>query len=70
MLDHQGQIIFPATMASIPAVISAVILYSLACDAVDVMDDDNLAPAFLTQIQVNIVLIGMVKNVSRADSLG
>ena len=45
MLDHQGQISIPATAARGPVFVSAVVSYSLAYDATDVMDNDNLAPA-------------------------
>ena len=45
MLDHQGQISIPATAARGPIYVSTVISYSLAYDATDVMDDDNLATA-------------------------
>ena len=60
MLDHQGQISIPAIMARGPVFVSAVILYSLAYDVTDVMDDDNLATALLAHIQISIALIGMV----------
>ena len=64
MSDHQVQISIPATAASGPAFISTAILYSLAYDATDVMDDDNLATAFLAQIQINIVMIGTIRKPS------
>ena len=64
MLDHQGQIIIPATVAREPVYVSAVISYSLAFDAADVMDNDNLETALSTQIQISILLIGMVRKPS------
>ena len=63
-LDHQGQIIIPATAARGPVNVNAVILYSLAYDAANVMDHDNHATALSTQIQINKVLISTVKKPS------
>ena len=40
--------------------VSAVFLYSMADDATDVMDNDHLVTALSAQIQLSIVLIGMV----------
>ena len=48
-----------------PILVSAVVLYSLAYDATDVMDNDNLATVLSAQIQVSIVLIGMVRKPSQ-----
>ena len=45
MLDHQGQISIPTTATRGPVFISTVVSYSLAYDAADVMDNDNLAIA-------------------------
>ena len=42
-------------MARGPVFVSAVVLYSLAYDAADVMDNDNLATALEAQIQISIV---------------
>ena len=42
MVDQQGQFIIPATAAKAPVFIFAVVLYLLAFNAIDVMDDDNL----------------------------
>mgnify|MGYP006186246423 CR=1 FL=1 len=64
MLDHQGQISIPATVARGPVFVSAVVSYSLAYDAADVMDNDNLATALSVQIQISLVLIGMVRKPS------
>ena len=64
MLDHQGQISIPTTAARGPVFVSAVVSYSLAYDATDVMDNDNLATALEAQIQISIVLIGMVRKPS------
>ena len=64
MLVHQGQTCIPATAAKGPVYISTVVSYSLASDAADVMDNDNLATALLAQIQISIVLIGTVRKPS------
>ena len=61
MLDLQGQISNPATVARGSVFVITVVSFSLAYDATDVMDDDNLATALSAQMQVTIVLIGMVK---------
>ena len=45
MLDHQGQISIPATVARRPVFVSTVDSYSLAYDATDVIDSDNLVTA-------------------------
>ena len=45
MLDHQGQINIPANAARGPICVSKVISYSLAYDAADAMDNDNLVTA-------------------------
>ena len=42
MLDHQGQISIPTVAAREPVFISTVVSYSLAYDATDVMDNDDL----------------------------
>ena len=52
MSDHQGHISTGDTVARGQVFVSAVIFYSLACDATDVTNDDNLATALLAQIQV------------------
>ena len=69
MLDHQGQISNTAKAAREPICASTVILYSLAYDAIDVLEDDNLAPALSAQIQVNIALIDKKTNIT-TNSLG
>ena len=56
------QISIPVTVAKGPVYDSAVVLSSMAYDATDVMDTDNLATALSAQIQISIALIGMVKN--------
>ena len=61
MLDPQGQTSIPATVAIEPVFVSAVVSYSLAYDAADVMDNDNLATALEAQIQISIALIGTVR---------
>ena len=47
-----------------PVYVSAVISYSLAYNATDAMDNDNIATALSAQIQISIALIGMVKKPS------
>ena len=64
MLDNQGQIGIPATVASGPIFVNAVILFSLAYDATDVMDNDNLETALAAQTQVSIALIDMIRKPS------
>ena len=64
MLDHQGQISIPDTMARGPVYVSTIVSYSLAYDAADVMDNDNLVTALSAQIQISIALIGMVRKPS------
>ena len=61
MLDHQGQISIPATVTRGPVFVSSVILYSLAYDATDAINNHILANALLAQINISIVLISMVK---------
>ena len=63
MIVHQGQISIPATAARGSIFINAVTSYSLAYGAADIMDDDNLA-TLSAQIQVSIVLIGIVRKPS------
>ena len=64
MLNHQGQISIPATAARGPVFVSAVVSYSLAYNAAVAMDNDNLATALEAQIQISMVLIGMVRKPS------
>ena len=64
MSYHRGQISNPATTARLLVFVNAIILYSLAYDAADVMDDDSLATALTDQIQVSTALIGMVRKPS------
>ena len=64
MLDHQGQISIPVTVARGPVFVSTVISYSLAYNAADVMDNKNLATALKAQIQMSLVLIGTVRKPS------
>ena len=47
-----------------PVYVSTVASYSLAYDATDVMDNDNIATALSAQIQTSIALIGMVRKLS------
>ena len=63
MLDYQGQISIPTTARG-SVYVSAVISYSLAYNATDVMDNDNLATALSAQIQNGIVQIGKVRKPS------
>ena len=64
MLDHQGQISIPTTVARGLMFVSTVVSYSLAYDATDVMVNDNLATALEAQIQISIALLGTVKKPS------
>ena len=64
MSDHQGQITIHTTTERGLASVNAFILHSLAYDAIDVMDNDNLATTVSAQIQVSIVLIGIVRKLS------
>ena len=61
MLDHQGQITIPSTVATGQVFIDAVISQSLACDAPFVMDNDNLVTPLEAQSRM---LIGMVRKSS------
>ena len=58
---ERHQISISATVTRGPVSVSTVIYYSLAYNAADVMDNDNLASALTFQILVSIVLIGMVR---------
>ena len=64
MLDHQGQISIPAAVARKPVFVSAAVSHSLAYDATDIMDNDNLTAALESQIQINMPLIDMVRKQS------
>ena len=64
MLNHWGHISIPATATRGPVLVSAVISYSLAYDAIDVIDNDNLATAMSVNICISIALIGMVRKLS------
>ena len=64
MLDHRGQISIPATAARGPVFASAVVSYSLAYDAADFVDNDNLATELEAQIQNSIALIGTIRKPS------
>ena len=61
MSYYQDQFSIHATAASGPVYFFTVILYSLAYDSVDVMDDNNLATVLSAQVQVIMALIGMVR---------
>ena len=56
MLDHHGQISIPATAARRPVFVNAVVSYTLAYDAADVMDNG--------QIQISVALISRVRKPS------
>ena len=58
------QISISATAARGPVFVSTVVSYSLAYDAIGVMDNDSLATALESQIQISIGLIGMVRKPS------
>ena len=64
MLDHQSHVSIPAPVARRPVYVSAVVSYSLAYDAADVMDNDNHANALLIQIQISIKVTGTVRKPS------
>ena len=64
MLDRWGRISIFATVARGQAYVSTVISYSLAYDATDVMDNDNLGTALSAQIQISIVLIAILRKPS------
>ena len=64
MLDHQGQISIPATETRGPVFVSAVVSYSLAYTATDVMDNDNPLIALESQNQISIALIVIVRKPS------
>ena len=51
-------------MARKPVYVQAIISYSLAYDAADVMENDNLATASSAQIQISIALIGIIRKSS------
>ena len=61
MLDHRDQISIPATAARGPVYVSTVILHSMAHDAANVMDNDNVMTALSAQIQISIMLVSMVR---------
>ena len=44
--------------------VSAVVSYSLAYDAMDITDNDNLVTALSAQIQISIALIGTIRKAS------
>ena len=52
MTNHQGLIIMPATMARRPVFMSTDILYSLAYNDIDVMNDDKYATLLTAQLMV------------------
>ena len=64
MINHQGQISIHATVAREPVFVSINVSYSLAHDAADVIDNDNLAAAIESQNQIIIRLIGAVRKAS------
>ena len=64
ILNDQGKNSIPATASRKPVYVSAVVSYSLANVATDVIDYDNLATALESQIQISIVLIDMVRKPS------
>ena len=64
MLDHCSQISILAIASRGSMFVSTVVLYSLAYDATDVMDNDYLATGLSAQIQINIALMGIVRKPS------
>ena len=61
MIHHHGQITIPATVARGPEFVSAVVIYSLAYNNADVMNNDSLVTALKSQVQISIVLINTVR---------
>ena len=61
---HQDQISISATAARKPVYVRTVVMYSLANNASDVMNNYHLATALSAQIWISIALIGMVRNPS------
>ena len=53
-------IIIPTTMARGAIFVSIGILYSLACNAIDVIDDDNFESSPTAQILISVALIETV----------
>ena len=51
-------------MAKEPVYVSTIIMYSLAHDATDVMDNNNLATALIAQIQISITQVGRIRKLS------
>ena len=51
-------------MERVPLYVSAVVSYSLAYDAADVINNYNLVTTFSAQIQISIVLISTVRKLS------
>ena len=49
MLDHQGQMSIPAIAVRVPVNASEVVSYSLAYNAMHIMDNENLASALLAR---------------------
>ena len=64
MTNHQRQIDIPSTMARGPLFVSTVVSYCLAYDATDAMDNDNLATALESKIEISIVLIAKDRKLS------
>ena len=56
--------LYPCHSGKEKILVSAVVSYSLAYNAADVMESDNLKTALESQIQISIVLIGMVRKPS------
>ena len=47
-----------------PVFVSTVFSYSLAYDAIDFVDNDNLATILSAKVQICMMLIGMIKKTS------
>ena len=58
------QISISAIAARGSVLVGVVVSYSLAYDAADLMDNDNLVTAMSAQIQISITLFGTVRNPS------
>ena len=57
MLDNQDKINIPATAAK--GLVCQCI--NFVCDATDVLDNNNIAPALESQIKINVAMRGMIR---------
>ena len=68
ILNHQGQISIPSTATRGPVFVSTVDSYSLAYDATDVMDNDNVT--LEAQIEISVAERYVQKIINKPNSLG